>query len=132
MRVNFRHEPAGPALSSGTSRATLFKYEPNSARFDGGDMSNSKLDAMKQDVDALVQKLKTERDELKLKIHLAEAEARDEWERLEPVWQRFHDKAQVVGGTAVEASHEIGAAAKLLGNELAEGYVRIRDAIKAQ
>lgn len=95
-------------------------------------MSNSKLDAVKQDIDALVQTLKTERDELKLKIHLAEAEARDEWERLEPMWQRFHDKAQVVGSTAADASHEIGAAAKLLGNELAEGYVRIRDAIKAQ
>lgn len=95
-------------------------------------MSNSKLDAMKREIDALAQTLKTERDELKLKIHLAEAEARDEWERLEPVWQRFHDKAQAVGSTAADASHEIGAAAQLLGNELAEGYVRIRDAIKAK
>ncbi|MGR9092846.1 MAG: hypothetical protein ACU85U_19925 [Gammaproteobacteria bacterium] len=95
-------------------------------------MSNPKLDAMKQEIDSLVKTLKTERDELRLKIHLAEAEARDEWERLEPKWQRFHEKAQAVGGTAVEASHEIGAAAQLLGSELADGYVRIRDAIKAQ
>ncbi len=95
-------------------------------------MANSKLDAIKQEVDSLMQTLKTERDELKLKIHLAEAEARDEWERLEPVWQRFHEKAQDVGSTAVDASHEVGAAAQLLGNELAEGYVRIRDAIKKQ
>ena len=92
-------------------------------------MANSKLDAIRQEVDSLMQTLKTERDELKLKIHLAEAEAR---ERLEPVWQRFHEKAQDVGNTAVDASHEIGAAAQLLGNELAEGYVRIRDAIKKQ
>ena len=94
-------------------------------------MSNPKLDAMKQEIDALVQTLKTERDELKLKIHLAEAEARDEWEELEPKWQRFHEKAKAVGGTAADASHEIGAAARLLGSELSDGYVRIRDAIKA-
>lgn len=95
-------------------------------------MSNPKLDAMKQELDTLVQTLKTERDELKLKIHLAEAEARDEWERLEPTWQRLQEKAQAVGNTAAEASQEIGAAAQLLGSELADGYVRIRDAIKAQ
>ncbi len=95
-------------------------------------MSNPKLDAMKKELDTLVQTLKTERDELKLKIHLAEAEARDEWERLEPQWQRLQEKAHAVGNTAAEASHEIGAAAQLLGSELADGYVRIRDAIKAQ
>lgn len=95
-------------------------------------MSDSNLDRMKREIDELMQTLKTERDELKLKIHLAEAEARDEWERLEPVWQRFREKAGTVGSAAADASHEIGAAAQLLGDELAAGYVRIRDAVKAK
>lgn len=95
-------------------------------------MSESKIETMQEEMKSLAESLKTERDELNVQMHLAQAEARDEWERLEHTWERFHEKAQVVGDTASDASLEIGAAARLLGDELLAGYRKIRAAIAGQ
>ena len=42
---------------------------------------------MNKDLNALWERLKTQRDELRLKAHLASAELKDEWEELEDKWQ---------------------------------------------
>lgn len=75
----------------------------------------------------LVEKLKQQRDELRLKIHLAKADARDEWEELEGKWEGLKERLRAAGEEASEARGDIGAAARELAAELKRGYDRIRD-----
>jgi hypothetical protein len=84
-----------------------------------------------QDLASLLETLQRERDELNLKLHLLKAETRDEWEKIEKQWHHFQHKAEAVGATAGQSAGEVGAAARLLGEEVRAGYRRIRDAIKA-
>jgi hypothetical protein len=67
-----------------------------------------------------------QRDELRVKLHLAKADARDEWEELERKWAEAQIKFDQVQKAAGESSEGIEAAAKLLGEELLKGYERIR------
>lgn len=77
-------------------------------------------------LDRLVQDLKGERDELKLKIHLGQADARDQWDELENQWRRLDSKLAAARKEAGAAGKDIGAAASLLAEQIAAGYKRIR------
>ena len=79
-------------------------------------------DEMKKLEDALLQ----QRDELRVKLHLAKADARDEWEELERKWADVQSKLEQAKKVAGESSEGVEAAAKLLGEELLKGYERIR------
>ena len=72
------------------------------------------------------QKLAQMRDELKVKMHLAKAEARDEWEKLETKWHEFERQGETLERATEKAGHEIREAMDRLGHELKEGYERIR------
>ena len=74
----------------------------------------------------LADRLRQDRDELILQLDLAKMEARDEWEELEGKWQDFTGKMKVVREEAADASGEVREAAKLLAEEVKEGYARIR------
>ena len=76
-------------------------------------------------VDRMVNELKHERDELKVKLHLARMDAGDEWHKLETRLAKLDAKARELGNATAEASHEIGAAAKLLGEEIRKGLKTI-------
>ncbi len=80
----------------------------------------------KDDIKEVFDNLKQQRDELRVKMHLAAADAKDEWEVLEKKWGHFEGKAKQVGGEAKEASKDIWEATKALGAEIREGYDRIR------
>lgn len=75
------------------------------------------------------QKLAQMRDELKVKMHLAKADARKEWEKLEDKWQEFERKGQAVENATEQSRQEIQEALGELSRELKEGYERIRKAI---
>lgn len=77
---------------------------------------------MKKLQDALLQ----QRDELRVKLHLAKADARDEWEGLEQKWAEAQIKFTQIQKSAGESMDEIEAAARLLGEEIQKGYDRIR------
>ena len=74
----------------------------------------------------LLTDLERERDELKLKIHLGKAEARDEWAKLEDRLAQFRERAGRTGVEAGGAADDIGAAAKKLAEEIREGFKRVR------
>ena len=78
------------------------------------------------EVKKLVEALKQQRDELKLKIHLAKADASDEWTKAEERWKRLKAKTEIFREEAGESSKEVTAAAKLLVDEIKRGYERIR------
>jgi CBS domain-containing protein len=68
------------------------------------------------------------RDELRVKIHLARADARDLFEKLEHRFADAEAKASLLRREAREPLHEAGEAAAGLLRELRDGYRRIRDA----
>lgn len=84
----------------------------------------------KNDYEEWRQRLKTERDELNVRMHLAAADVRDEWHELENRWEHFQSKSRQVKGAAEESAEDIGAALKLLARELRAGYVRVRSRLQ--
>ena len=69
--------------------------------------------------------LQTLRDELKVKVHLARADVRDEWEELEKKLEHLRSKLGVAGDEAGKAAQDVGAALKLVAAEIRKGYERV-------
>lgn len=78
---------------------------------------------------SLLQRLETERDELKVKVGLAKLEAKEEWEELEQKIESLRGRMKVLGGEAREASGDVGAAFEVLAEEVKEGLSRLRKLI---
>jgi len=77
----------------------------------------------------LAETLKTQRDELKLKLHLLGAEARDEWESLEKKREHLEGRLKVLAREAGDVAQDLGAALEQVGSELKAGYERLRKLI---
>lgn len=75
----------------------------------------------KEHIEEMIRDLKHERDELRVKMSLAKLEAMDEWRDLEAKLHKLEAKAKELGGATAEASKDIGAAARLLGEEIRKG-----------
>lgn len=67
-----------------------------------------------------------QRDELKLKLHLARADGRDEWNRLEQKLGELRLRAQAARSEAGSAAADIGSAAERLAAEVREALDRVR------
>jgi len=80
---------------------------------------------IKEEFDYLVKKIKMERDELKLKAHLASMDARKELEGAEKKWDLLKEKASEIADDTIETSEEYIVKAKIVGEELKETYNRI-------
>ena len=70
------------------------------------------------------------RDELRLQIHLAKAEVRSKWEELEHKWVLLQSRLSGLKLASRESKKEIAGAVRDLIQELSEGYLRIREALK--
>ncbi len=81
-------------------------------------------------LDLLLSKLRQERDELKLQMHLAEMDAKDEYDRLsgkiDEVTRQYEPVSDAVGETA----KNIVSALSLAAEELQAGFHRVRKAIE--
>ena len=78
------------------------------------------------DVQDVIATLERVRDELKLKLHLLAADARDEWEELEKKFTHLRGRAGSIGRVAGDAAEDVGEAVELVGQELKKGYERLR------
>lgn len=77
-------------------------------------------------LESLMKQLETERDELKLQLSLAKLEAREDWEEMEKKMEAMRGRMKVVGDEAKEATGDVGTAVSALGDEIKEGFARIR------
>jgi len=84
------------------------------------------MDEKIPDVSTLIDDLKQQRDEIRVRLHLAKAEAKEEWERLETKWEHVRGKMGVVGREAGKTAQEVGTALNLAVEELRRGYERVR------
>ena len=80
-------------------------------------------------LDKLVEAIKTERDELRVQMHLLKAEAREEWEDVEEKWGQLEPKLKKVKAGVVESGEDIGAASSQLAEEIGHAYQRIKKAL---
>ena len=79
------------------------------------------LDDVKERVNKLIAELKQEYGELRVQSNLAKREAADELHALGEKLKKLEGKAKELGGATADAAGDIGAAAKLLGEEIRDG-----------
>ncbi len=72
----------------------------------------------------LVEELARKRDELRVQMHLASMEAKQEWEELEHKWKRFASSARLE-----ETAEGVEQSLDLLGAELAKGYKKLKESL---
>ena len=81
------------------------------------------------DLKKVMDDLKQQRDEINVKLHLAKAEVRDEWDTLETKWEEVKGKMATVNEVASQTKESVAAAAGLLADEIKQGYERIKKAL---
>ncbi|WP_404363886.1 hypothetical protein [Marinobacter sp.] len=85
---------------------------------------------LKDDMKELSETLQRYRDEARVHLHLARQDVKDEWDDLEVYWQRFRSKVDDIVHDAEDTSQETRQSARELGNELKQGYERLRKRLK--
>ena len=88
------------------------------------------MTSTKSELEELVDALRQQRDELRVQMHLAKAEARDEWEELEKRWEDLEARIPDLQKAAADAAGNIGASLELVADEIANAYKRLRDTLK--
>ena len=68
--------------------------------------------------------LKKMRDELKLQMHLASMDAKDEWTKLEKKWEKFAADAELE-----ETARGVGQATEAVAAEMRKAYERLKKAL---
>ncbi len=81
------------------------------------------------DLKKMMADLTQQRDEINLQLHLAKAEVRDEWDKLEPKWEEVKGKIATVSEVASQTAESVTATAGLLADEIKAGYERIKKAL---
>ena len=76
-----------------------------------------------------IEDLRQVRDELRLQMHLAKSEVKDLWEGLELKLQGLESRARRFSRQAEEPLEDVAAAARVLLDEIRQGYRRIREAL---
>ena len=69
---------------------------------------------------------KQQRDELQVQLHLAKADAKDEWARLESQWDDIKPKLEAAREEVGKTAESVGEALSLAIDELKKGYERFR------
>lgn len=98
---------------------------------------DEKAKSAKHKADQLWQKLKQERDEIHVKMHLAQSEVKDQWKELEGKWeylsQKMHNekvKLEVASGAAKESNEEIVESLHQLMDDIKTGYRNVREKLR--
>jgi predicted nucleic acid-binding Zn-ribbon protein len=78
------------------------------------------------DIDNIIDSLKQQKDEIRLQIHLASVETRDELHALEEKLEALGSRAGTLRKEAGDASNDVIEAAKLVADEVKHGFERIR------
>ena len=88
------------------------------------------MTSRKSELEELVDVLRQQRDELRVQMHLAKAEAREDWEELEKRWEDLEDRMPELQKAAKDAAGNIGASLELVADEIGNAYKRLRDTLK--
>jgi predicted nucleic acid-binding Zn-ribbon protein len=81
---------------------------------------------LKDEINEMIADLKQLRDELKVQLHLAKEDIKNDWDEVEGNLAKLESKAKNIGDAAKDASGDVGEAAKLLAEEVKNGFDKIR------
>lgn len=87
------------------------------------------MSEQRNSLDEVISKLKQERDELQLQMHLASMDAKDEYERLSGKCDDLTDQYEPVKDAVEDTTENIFAALGMVADELKVGFQRVRKAI---
>ena len=88
--------------------------------------------AAKSRFDRLIEQLQQERDELRVRLNLAQKEAKDELDRIDERLDDFKRRARNAKGEAGDAMGDIEGAAKVLWDEIKDGFDRVRKSLTSK
>jgi hypothetical protein len=98
-----------------------------------GEIAAGREDTMVSEMKDRIQREITElqgmRDDLKVRMHLAKADAKDLWEKLEKKLHGLEAKGRQLSQASEEPLRDVREAARLLVSEIREGYRKIREAL---
>jgi chromosome segregation ATPase len=80
----------------------------------------------RQQLEEAISALKQQRDEIQLRLHLAEMEARQEYDRLSGRIDELSSQYEPVREAAAESAENVIAALRLAADEMKAGLARIR------
>lgn len=78
---------------------------------------------------AMISKLKQQRDELAVRVHLGKAEAKEEWDKVTAKLDELTSEYEPLKGAIRETSENVFSALKLVAGEVQEGFDRIRKSL---
>ncbi len=90
------------------------------------------MSSQQDTVGELITTLKQQRDELRLKMHLAEMEAREEYDRLSGKIDELADQYEPVSKAVGESADNVFNALKLAAEEMQAGVLRVWKAVQDQ
>ncbi len=82
---------------------------------------------MSDDFEKTIEQLKTLRDEIRVQIHLAKAELKDEWDELEEKWDEVEGSLEDAKKDAIDVAEEARQTVNVIVEELGDAYRRIKD-----
>ena len=80
-------------------------------------------------LEGMISRLKQQRDELRVQIHLAEMEARDEYQRLSEKVDQLGEQYEPLREALEETGANVYSALGMLADELKIGFDRVRKAV---
>jgi len=80
-------------------------------------------------MDEMISTLKQHRDELAVKMHLAKAELRDEWNSVNDKLAQMSQDYEPLKKATSESAGEVWESLKLVGEEVKAGFNRIRKSL---
>ena len=80
-------------------------------------------------LDEAISRLKRERDELKLQMHLASMDAKDDYDRIAGKVDELSDQYEPVREAAEESAENVFSALGLVADELTAGFHRVRKSL---
>ena len=84
------------------------------------------MSEVKEQMTKALEQLKQQRDELQVQLHLAKADAKDEWARLESQWEEVKPKLEAAREEVSKTAESVGTALGMAIEELKKGYERLR------
>lgn len=81
---------------------------------------------IQEDFRVIFEELKTQRDVLAVKIHLAKSDIKDEWQELEKKWQTFCARNHQLQRELRETANDVEDDLHYLTQDLREGYQRLK------
>jgi len=84
------------------------------------------VDRINKSTIKLIEKLKSERDEMQLQLHLAKEDLADDWEAMEAKWETLENKLSAAQQEAARSADDVGDAVEILVGEIKQAYKRIK------